>query len=318
MNTAAIKSVNRAHYSLTKEIPSELSALCTHHEIEGSFFTCGDDGTLRQWDYKTRRCVRVLNLNIDKQGSLLCLEPNTREIQQVSKLKALDVNLKTELIGVGCEDGTVRIISVKSWSQITMFKHRKSRIRVTEFSPDGLFFAVGSDEGFIDIYTVPLFKSVNRLKKNCSPITHLDWSIDSNFIQLTNIENDLIYLDVKKGVFLPNGFAMLRDEPWKEWRCHLGWPVQGVYNPSTLRSTSVSCVHRSPPLRDNTHIIAVGLMDSRIKVYRYPVLNYNAQFLELKGHGGAISDICFSPGGTHMFSSGADDLTVIQWKLTLS
>jgi microtubule-associated protein-like 1/2 len=311
-----VKAVNKSHYSLTKDVPSEVTALMAHPEMDGGVFSCGDDGTLRQWDFKTRRCLRVLNLNIDKQGNLLSMDPNTKEIRSMSKLQTIDISPKNEIIAVGCEDGTVRIVSIKTWSQISLFRHRRSKIRVAEFSPDGLSLAIACDEGFVDLYSVPHFKILYRLKKSSSSITHLDWSTDSKFIQYSNMEDELVYVDVKKGAFLKDGFAMLRDETWKEWKVPFGWPLQGLYNPANVGGSAINCLHRGPPHREWTPFVAAGFVDSRIRVYRYPALNYNAEFIELLGHAGPINDINFSPNGNYMFSTGAEDLAVIQWKIS--
>lgn len=316
MKIAAIKPVNKAHYSLNKDTPAEVTSLMAHPDPDGGVFSCGHDGTLRQWDCKTRRCARTLNLNIDKQGNILSLDPNTKQIRTMSKLQSIDISFKNDIIAVGCEDGTVRIVSIKTWSQITLFRHRRSNIRVVEFSADGLMLATGCDEGFLDLYSVPQFKNITHHKKSSSPITHLDWSNDSKFIQYSNMEDELIYVDVKKGAFLKDGFAMLRDETWKEWKCPFGWPLQGVYNPANVGSTSISCIHRGPKQRDSFAYVAAGLVDSRIRIYKYPSINYNAEFIELFAHGGPISDINFTSNGNYMFTTGSEDLSVIQWKIS--
>lgn len=57
-------------------------------------------------------------------------------------------------------------------------------IHELKFSPDGSFLAVGSNDGLVDIYAVAQrYKKVGECSRSASFITHLDWSVDSRFLQ---------------------------------------------------------------------------------------------------------------------------------------
>lgn len=63
-------------------------------------------------------------------------------------------------------------------------KDRKEVIHEMKFSPDGSYLAVGSNDGPVDIYAVAQrYKKIGECNKSSSFITHIDWSVDSKFLQ---------------------------------------------------------------------------------------------------------------------------------------
>jgi echinoderm microtubule-associated protein-like 6 len=308
----------RSHYNRTLQKPSEISSIAAHSTDDNIFFTCGDDGTLRVWNAALRQSISGVDLNIDKTGNIMSRDPNTREIRSASKLQSLSYCSKYDIMAIGCEDGTVRVVSLKEASQLIMFRHRRSTIQVSQFSPDSSYLAVGSEEGYIDLYSVPNFKRIHQVRKNISPITHLDWSIDSKFIQFNNKEEELHYIDCRNGQILSNGGAVLKDMLWNNWKCKYGWPVQGVYDPSNMDSKNIAAVHRSPPPKDKPNgskYLAVGMLDAVVRIFRYPCISNIAEYIELQGHAGVVSDLTFSPNNRYLYTVGSDDLTILQWRI---
>ena len=74
--------------------------------------------------------------------------------------------------------------SFRDLSEIIHIKDRKEVIHEMKYSPDGQYIAVGSNDNYVDIYSVPQrYKKVGQCSGNSSFITHLDWSEDSNYVQ---------------------------------------------------------------------------------------------------------------------------------------
>lgn len=69
-------------------------------------------------------------------------------------------------------------------TEVVHIKDRKEVIHEMKFSPDGCYLAVGSNDGQVDIYAVAQrYKKTGECSKSSSFITHIDWSLDSKFLQ---------------------------------------------------------------------------------------------------------------------------------------
>ena len=104
---------------------------------------------------------------------------------------------------------------------------------------------VGGVEGYLDIYSIPTFRNVAKMRRSGSPLIHIDWTKDSVFVQVSNTDHELLYFDAVKALPLVSGAAILRDAKWETWASCIGWPVQGIYNPSIMDATFVAA-QRSP------------------------------------------------------------------------
>lgn len=89
---------------------------------------------------------------------------------------------------------STRFVS-RDMTEVVHIKDRKEVIHELKFSPDGSFLAVGSNDGLVDIYAVAQrYKKVGECSRSASFITHLDWSVDSRFLQTNDgAEERLFY-----------------------------------------------------------------------------------------------------------------------------
>jgi WD40 repeat protein len=86
--------------------------------------------------------------------------------------------------------------SCRDLSLIHRAKKRKEVLHEMKFSPDGQFLAIGSNDNFVDIYTATVgsgFKLVGECSGSSSFITHLDWSVDSKYIQTNSGASERLF-----------------------------------------------------------------------------------------------------------------------------
>ena len=82
-------------------------------------------------------------------------------------------------------------------SKVAHVKKRKEVLHEMKFSPDGQLLAVGSNDNFVDLYSISEgYKHVGHCSGNSSFITHLDWSVDSKYIQTNSGASERLYFQV--------------------------------------------------------------------------------------------------------------------------
>ena len=220
------------------------------------------------------------------------------------------------MVAVGFKDGSFKILETNTWSTRTAKKDRNEEISDIKFSPDGSKLAVGSHDNFVDIYTVPGFKKKGTCSGHSSFITHFDWSVSGDAIHTNCGAYELLFWNGDTGKQITGGATAFKDEEWASWTLVIGWPVQGIY-PPTSDGTDVNGVCRSVRKFGNDEYQLVATADdfSLVKVYRYPCLKKGAQGVIGKGHSSHVTNVRFTPNDGYLISIGGDDQCVMQWKV---
>ena len=144
----------------------------------------------------------------------------------------------------------------KTGTEVVAKKHRRAIISDVKFSPDGRWLAVASHDFFIDIYDASSgFKRAGVCKGHSAPVTHLDWSEDSKYLQTNSQDFELLYWEIPTCELIEFS-AALKDVNWATWTCIAGWPVQGIW-PKHSDGTDVnSCARSSDNSRRKSRVVA--------------------------------------------------------------
>jgi tricorn protease-like protein len=120
---------------------------------------------------------------------------------------------------------------------------------------------VGAEDGMVLVYNVASkFKSFKKLKGRYTKVTHIDYSDNSQFIQFSNINNELLYFDIETGKRVKEG--LIEDDNWATWTSSIGYASKGI--PS--QRSEIMAVDR----RMDKKVLAVGDVHGRVKLFKYP------------------------------------------------
>lgn len=198
---------------------------------------------------------------------------------------------------------------------------RKRWIEDLKFSPDGNMLAVGSHDGVIDFYSINKgrLRSYWRMDKHNSFITHLDWSEDSSYIHSNCANYEILYTNVLGKKMDTSGRSSMRDERWNTWTVTIGWHSEGVFR-SEWDGTDVNKTDRSntkykDPVDDDYNILATADDFSKIRLYRYPCITKNSDYVGGDGHSSHVTNVKWSKNDTYLYSTGGEDQCVFQWRV---
>lgn len=115
----------------------------------------------------------------------------------------------------------------EKFAPVAKTQHSKTgkAITVIKFSPNDELCAVGGQDGRVRLYeTKSKFRKAKVIKKNTSPVTHLDFSADGNYLVTNSESREVLFFDALTGKHIAAS-SHLKDVKWATWSCTYGWPV---------------------------------------------------------------------------------------------
>uniref|UniRef100_UPI003AAE605C echinoderm microtubule-associated protein-like 6 n=1 Tax=Centroberyx gerrardi TaxID=166262 RepID=UPI003AAE605C len=302
------------------------------HACEEGFATGGRDGCIRLWDVDFKPITKI-DLREAEQGykglsiRSVCWKADRilagtqdSEIFEVmvrdrdkpvllmqghseGELWALDLHPKQAVAVTGSDDRSVR-----DMTEVVHIKDRKEVIHELKFSPDGSLLAVGSNDGLVDVYAVgQRYKKVGECGRSASFITHLDWSVDSRFLQTNDGAGDRLFYR------MPAGKSLTKEEAkgvhWMTWTGVVGSEVNGIW-PKYSTVTDVNSVDANY----SSGVLVTGDDFGLVKLFRFPCLKKAAKFKKYIGHSAHVTNVRWSSDLQWVISTGGADHAVFQWR----
>jgi len=201
--------------------------------------------------------------------------------------------------------------------------------------------AVGSHDGFIDIYSVKFTKGnlqnahadfhvkyLKRMSGHSSYVTHLDWSMNNRVIQSTCGAYELLYWDVASGSQLLNSKDCVEgDTEWATQTCDMGFGVMGIWRAyqdgSDINSVDVAsqdkipCELRETSLNKGT-LVVTGDDFGGLNVYNHPCVVKHAPGKRASFHSSHVMSCKWLHqigSSATIVSAGGNDCTAMVWKL---
>ncbi|KAK1798480.1 hypothetical protein P4O66_006772, partial [Electrophorus voltai] len=193
-------------------------------------------------------------------------------------------------------------------TEVVHIKDRKEVIHELKFSPDGSYLAVGSNDGLVDVYAVAQrYKKVGECNKSTCFITHLDWSVDSRFLQTNDGAGERLYYRMPAGKYLPKEEA--KGIHWMTWTGVLGPEVNGIW-PKYSNVNDINSVDANY----SNAVLATGDDFGLVKLFRFPCLKKAAKFKKYIGHSAHVTNVRWSHDLQWVVSTGGADHSVFQWR----
>uniref|UniRef100_A0A8C2HAH4 EMAP like 6 n=1 Tax=Cyprinus carpio TaxID=7962 RepID=A0A8C2HAH4_CYPCA len=223
-------------------------------------------------------------------------------------VRSVSFNNDGSQLALGMKDGSFTVLRVRDMTEVVHIKDRKEVIHELKFSPDGSYLAVGSNDGFVDIYAVAQrYKKVGECNKSTCFITHLDWSVDSRFLQTNDGAGERFFYRMPTGKFLPKEEA--KGIHWMTWTCVLGPEVNGIW-PKYSNVNDINSVDANY----SSAVLVTGDDFGLVKLLRFPCLKKAAKFKKYIGHSAHVTNVRWSHDLQWVLSTGGADHSVFQWR----
>ena len=289
------------------------------HPHTKRYATCGDDKTLRLWDieYRRQRACRTFTY----PAKACAFSPDGKHLAVVldaAKDPKYPGGWIVIMSGAPSTTGERNKRNVangsaknpQNWTPIKVIRGDAKKFGTAiKFSPNGKLLAFGSHDNRIYLYNT--IKNTYSKRAICkghhATITHIDFSVDSKYLQSNCQAYELLFWDV--GGNRISSATKMRDVQWSTWTCTLGWPVQGIW-PKGADGTDVNAVCRSK----SGDLVVTSDDFSRVKLFRYPCVSTDSSFKTYDGHAAHVTNVQFAFGDAHVISVGGGDRCVFQWR----
>ena len=177
-------------------------------------------------------------------------------------------------------------------------------------SPDGTMFAAGCRDKNIYLYAWPEevtsgIRKPRVLQAHTSKVTHIDWSVDSEYLQSNSSDSELLYWSSEAGLQILSP-SELRDVEWNSWTCPYGFPTMGVWQEG---DADINACSRSTDMK----LVVSGDTGGEVSLYRYPSTTFRAQGCTGVGHSSHVTCVRFLADDRGIVSVGGQDCAIMQW-----
>ncbi|KAF7251683.1 Echinoderm microtubule-associated protein-like 5, partial [Varanus komodoensis] len=194
-------------------------------------------------------------------------------------------------------------------TEVVHIKDRKEAIHELKYSPDGNFLAVGSNDSSVDIYgVVQRYKKVGECVGSASFITHMDWSLDSKYLQTNDGSGKRLFYRMPGGKEVANK-EELKGVQWASWTSVSGVEVNGIW-PKYSEINDINSVDAN----FMGQVLVTADDYGIVKLFRYPCLRKGAKFKKYLGHSAHVTNVRWSHDYQWVISIGGADHSVFQWK----
>nr|XP_031534672.1 echinoderm microtubule-associated protein-like 1 [Vicugna pacos] len=263
------------------------------HASKPQFLTCGHDRHATLWDAVGHRPVWDKIIEDPAQSS--------------------GFHPSGSVVAVGTLTGRWFVFDTETKDLVTVHTDGNEQLSVMRYSPDGNFLAIGSHDNCIYIYGVSdngrKYARVGKCSGHSSFITHLDWSVNSQFLVSNSGDYEILY-------WIPSACKQVvsvettRDIEWATYTCTLGFHVFGVW-PEGSDGTDINAACRAHEKK----LLSTGDDFGKVHLFSYPCSQFRAPSHVYSGHSSHVTNVDFLCDDSHLISTGGKDTSIMQWRV---
>ncbi|KAM9842423.1 echinoderm microtubule-associated protein-like 1 isoform 2-T2 [Aulostomus maculatus] len=285
-------SLDGEFMSITQGHTDELWGLAVHPS-KPQFLTCGYDRQVCLWDSSSHQLIWSKNMEDAAQSA--------------------GFHPSGAVVAIGTQTGRWLVLDTDSKDLVTVHTDGNEQLSVMSFGPDGNFLAIGSHDNYIYIYAVAengrKYSRVGKCSGHSSFITHLDWSVDSQYLVSNSGDYEILYWipSVCKQVV---SVETTRDIEWATHTCTLGFQVFGMWSDGS-DGTDINAVCRS----GDKSLLVTGDDFGKVHLFSYPCSQFRAPSHVYGGHSSHVTNVTFLHYDSYLVSTGGKDMSVMQWRI---
>uniref|UniRef100_A0A1A7Y087 Echinoderm microtubule associated protein like 1 n=1 Tax=Iconisemion striatum TaxID=60296 RepID=A0A1A7Y087_9TELE len=263
------------------------------HPWKSQFLTCGYDRQVCLWDSNSHQLIWTKSLEDTAQSA--------------------GFHPSGAVVAVGTQTGRWLVLDTDSKDLVTVHTDGNEQLSVMSYGPDGNFLAIGSHDNYIYVYAVAengrKYSRVGKCSGHSSFITHLDWSVDSQYLVSNSGDYEILYWipSVCKQVV---SVETTRDIDWATYTCTLGFHVFGLW-PDGSDGTDINAACRS----SDRNLLATGDDFGKVHLFSYPCSQFRAPSHVYSGHSSHVTNVTFLFDASYLVSTGGKDMSVMQWRI---
>ncbi|XP_033498178.1 echinoderm microtubule-associated protein-like 1 isoform X10 [Epinephelus lanceolatus] len=277
---------------ITQGHTDELWGLAVH-PWKPQFLTCGYDRQVCLWDSSSHQLIWTKSMEDAAQSA--------------------GFHPSGAVVAIGTQTGRWLVLDTDSKDLVTVHTDGNEQLSVMCYGPDGNFLAIGSHDNYIYIYAVVengrKYSRVGKCSGHSSFITHLDWSVDSQYLVSNSGDYEILYWipSVCKQVV---SVETTRDIEWATHTCPLGFQVFGLW-PDGSDGTDINAVCRS----NDKSLLVTGDDFGKVHLFSHPCSQFRAPSHVYGGHSSHVTNVTFLHDDSYLVSTGGKDMSVIQWRI---
>ncbi|KAM8736641.1 echinoderm microtubule-associated protein-like 1 isoform 1-T1 [Acanthopagrus schlegelii] len=277
---------------ITQGHTDELWGLAVH-PWKPQFLTCGYDRQVCLWDSSSHQLIWTKSMEDSAQSA--------------------GFHPSGAVVAIGTQTGRWLVLDTDSKDLVTVHTDGNEQLSVMSYGPDGNFLAIGSHDNYIYIYAVAengrKYSRVGKCSGHSSFITHLDWSVDSQYLVSNSGDYEILYWipSVCKQVV---SVETTRDIEWATYTCALGFQVFGLW-PDGSDGTDINAVCRT----NDKSLLVTGDDFGKVHLFSYPCSQFRAPSHAYGGHSSHVTNVTFLHDDSYLVSTGGKDMSVMQWRI---